>query len=127
MAPNLRPVELRLPADAHLIRVARLTVAAVAATLPFTLEEVEDIRIAVDELAALAIDGCGPDRTLVLEVQADGGALSVTGRVAGAGPLPPLHPVAAELIAMVAVDLELGPEGEDRTFRFTKHAEVAIS
>lgn len=127
MAPNQRPIELRLPTDAHLLRVARLTVAAVAASLPFTLEEVEDIRIAVDELAALVIDGCGPDGTLVLEIVGGPTALVVVGRVAGAGPMEPLHPVAAELLAMVAVDHELGTEGDDRTFRLAKHVQVAIS
>lgn len=126
MAPNQRPVELHLPADPHLLRVARLTVSAVAAMLPFTLEDVEDLRIAVDELAALAIDGCTPADTLILEILADAGAISVAGRVPGAGAFPPLHPVAVELIAMVAVDHEVGVDGDDRTFRFTKRAEGTL-
>lgn len=124
MATTPRPVELNLPADPHLLRVARLTVASVAADLPLTLEDVEDLRIAVDELAALAIEGCGPDDTLQLRIVADAHAVTVSGRVVGAGPFPPLHPVAAELIAMVAVDHELGADGADRTFRFTKRAQV---
>ncbi|MCU1370309.1 MAG: Anti-sigma factor [Ilumatobacteraceae bacterium] len=127
MAPTPRPVELNLPADPRLLRVARLTVASVAADLPLTLEDVEDLRIAVDELAALAIDGCGPDATLQLQIAADERAVTVVGRVAGAGPFPPMHPVAAELIAMVAVDHEMGSDGDDRTFRFTKRVQVPTS
>jgi anti-sigma regulatory factor (Ser/Thr protein kinase) len=127
MSPTLRPVELHLPADPRLLRVARLTVASVAADLPLTLEDVEDLRIAVDELAALAIEGCGPDATLELQITADERAVTVTGRVRGAGPYPPLHPVAVELIAMVAVDHEIDVDGPDRTFRFTKRAQVPAS
>ena len=127
MAPTLRPVELHLPADPHLLRVARVTVASVAATLPFTLQDIEDLRIAVDELAALVIDGCDPAATLQLRIEADDASVTVTGRVAGAGPLPALHPVAVELLAMVVVDHEIGNDGDDRTFRFTKRAEVRAS
>jgi anti-sigma regulatory factor (Ser/Thr protein kinase) len=124
MATTPRPVELKVPAELRLLRVARLTVASVAADLPLTLEDIEDLRIAVDELAALAIDGCGPEHTLELRIAADDQAVTVTGRVPGAGPYPPLHPVAAELIAMVAVDHELRVDGDDRVFRFTKRAQV---
>lgn len=124
MAPTPRPVELNLPADVRLLRVARLTVASVAADLPLTLEDVEDLRIAVDELAALAIDGCSTEDTLQLRITADDHSVTVTGRVAGAGLFPALHPVAADLIAMVAVDHEVGADGDDRIFRFTKRAQV---
>lgn len=124
MAPTLRPVALHLPADPHLLRVARVTVTSVAATLPFTLQDVEDLRIAVDELAARAIDGCGPDATLELEILADDASVTVTGRVAAAGALAPLHPVAAELLAMAHIDHEEADAGGNRTFRFTKRAQV---
>ena len=127
MAPTPRPIELHLPADPHLLRVARVTVASVAASLPFTIQDIEDLRIAVDELAALAIDGCTSEATLELQIAADEVRFTVHGRVRGAGPLPALHPVAAELLAMVVVDHEVGNEGDDRTFRFTKQAQVHAS
>jgi anti-sigma regulatory factor (Ser/Thr protein kinase) len=95
--------------------------------LPFTLQDIEDIRIAVDELAALVIDGCEPDATLELRISAHDTALEVEGVVRGAGPLPELHPVAAELLTMVAVGHELGTDGTDRTFRFAKQAQVHAS
>jgi serine/threonine-protein kinase RsbW len=124
MATTPRPVALHLPADPHLLRVARVTVTSVAATLPFTLQDVEDLRIAIDELSARAIEGCGPEASLELEIVADGDAVTVEGRVPGGGPLPPLHPVAAELLSMVRVEHEMGDDGVDRTFRFTKRAQV---
>ena len=125
--PTHRPVVLQLPADPSLLRVARVTVASAAAELPFTLEDVEDLRVAVDELAAAVIEGCDPTATLSLEIVVDGDAVSVSGRVAGVGELPELHPVAADLLAMLAPGHELGLDGDDRTFRLTKLARVPAS
>lgn len=122
-----RPVVLELPADPGLLRVARVTVASVAAQLPLTLQDVEDLRVAVDELAAVIIDGCDLDRVLRLEVSVEGEALVVVGRVVGAGPLAELHPVAADLLGLVAPGHELAVEGDDRTFRLVRRASVTAS
>ena len=127
MAPTPRPVVLHLPADPTLLRVARVTVSAVAAALPFTLQDVEDLRIAVDELAARSIDGVDADAVLELVITAGDVDVTVAGRVPGAGPLPPLHPVAAELIAMTGIEQDLGADGADRAFRFTKRVQVHAS
>lgn len=126
MAPTTRPVELHLPADPHLLRVARVTVASVAATLPFTLQEVEDLRIAVDELAARSIEGLGPDAVLELQITADEDGVTVSGRVPGAGPLPPLHPVALDLLAMTRIEQDDDAGPDHRAFRFTKRVQVAL-
>jgi len=127
MASTPRPVELHLPADPHLLRVARVTVAAVAAALPFTLQDIEDLRIAVDELAARSIEGLGPDATLELEIVAGDADVTVAGRVPGAGPRPPGAAAAADLLAMTGIEQEGGPDQPDRAFRFTKRAQVRAS
>lgn len=123
MAPHLRPhAELRIPSDPRLLRVARVTAVAVAAELPFTVQDIEDLRVAVDELAAAAIEGCATDGVLDLRFEVDGEALEVTGRVRGAGPPAELHPVAVDLLGLVAHGHELGTDGQDRVFRFTKRS-----
>lgn len=127
MVTTNRPVVLQLPADPALLRVARVTVASVAAALPLTLQDVEDLRVAVDELAAVVIDGCDPDVTLSIEVAVVDGAVVVSGRVVGVGPAPELHPVAVDLLGLVAPDHELGSDGDDRWFRFAKRPEVTAS
>jgi hypothetical protein len=127
MSASIRPVVLELPADPKLLRVARVTVASVAAELPLTLQDVEDLRVAVDELAAAVIDGCDASRTLRLEIAAEGEALVVVGRVAGAGALPELHPVAIDLLRLVAPGHELAVDGDDRTFRFARRISVPAS
>ena len=54
-------VELRLPAESAYLSVLRTATAGLAARLDFTLDEIEDLRIAVDEACAmllpLALDG----------------------------------------------------------------------
>jgi serine/threonine-protein kinase RsbW len=48
-------VELRLPADPAYLSVLRTATAGLAARLDFTLDEIEDLRIAVDEACALLL------------------------------------------------------------------------
>lgn len=123
MPPDSRShAELRIPSDPRLLRVARVTAAALAAELPFTVQDIEDLRVAVDELAAAAIEGCPVDGQLDLLFAVEGDALRVDGRVIGAGTPPELHPVAADLLGFVADEHELTTEDGDRVFRFVKRA-----
>ena len=127
MATADRPVLLELPATTALLRVARVAVASLAAELPFTLQDIDDLRVAVDELAAVAIEGCGAEDRLELRMWLDREAVEVEGRVRGAGPVPELHPVARDLLDLVAPGAVLGVDGEDRTFRFAKRPQVHAS
>jgi serine/threonine-protein kinase RsbW len=49
-------VRLSVPGSLEYVRVARLTAAAVAPRLGFDIEEIEDLRVAVDELASVVIE-----------------------------------------------------------------------
>ena len=122
-----RHAELRIPADPRLLRMARVTAAALAAELPFTLQDVEDLRVAVDELSAAVIEGCGTGAVLDLSFEVIGDDLRVMGRVPGAGAPVALHPVAVDLLGLVADGHELLADGEDRIFRFTKRAGTTTS
>ncbi|MGH3327792.1 MAG: anti-sigma regulatory factor [Streptomycetales bacterium] len=48
-------VQIRLPAEGAYLSVLRTTTAGLAARLDFTLDEIEDLRIAVDEACALLL------------------------------------------------------------------------
>ena len=52
----LSRIELEIPAGAEWVRVARLTVAGVASRLPFPVDAVEDIKLAVTEAINNAIE-----------------------------------------------------------------------
>jgi serine/threonine-protein kinase RsbW len=66
-------VSVRLPAAGAYLAVLRTTTASLAARLDFTLDEIEDLRIAVDEASALLIAGAieGADLTCTFEMSAD--------------------------------------------------------
>ena len=72
MEPLAGRVELSLPPDSRYMRLARLMASGVATTSGLPLEEVEDFRIAVDELCATLIElGDGEAVRLAFELGPD--------------------------------------------------------
>ena len=73
-------IELTIPAGSEWVRVARLTVAGVASRLPFPVDAVEDIKLAVTEAINNAIQhaplqnapGETPTISIVIETSVDG-------------------------------------------------------
>src|SRR5439155_15234942 len=63
-------VTIRMPADGAYLSVLRTATAGLAARLDFTLDEIEDLRIAVDEACAMllaqAVPGADLDCTFTL-------------------------------------------------------------
>ena len=55
MAETRPDVELRIPADSAFLSVLRTATAGLAARLDFTLDDIEDLRIAVDEACAMVL------------------------------------------------------------------------
>lgn len=55
-ASTMDTVHLRVPADPAYLAVIRTATAGLAARLDLTLDEIEDLRIAVDEACALLLD-----------------------------------------------------------------------
>lgn len=62
-------VRLRLPAVGAYLSVLRSATAGLAARLDFTLEEIEDLRIAVDEACAILLSGAAPEADLECEFE----------------------------------------------------------
>ena len=57
-------VELTVPADSAYLAVLRTVIASLAATRDFTLDEIDDLRIAVDEAGALLLPHASPGSQL---------------------------------------------------------------
>jgi serine/threonine-protein kinase RsbW len=76
-------VELTIPVKADLVVLARLTVATVASRADFDVEEIEDLRLAVDELCVSVIQD-GLEGRLQLQFTRDDGAIEVSCRYEGA-------------------------------------------
>src|SRR5690606_25081500 len=64
VADDRPDVELRLPADSAFLAVLRTATAGLAARLDFTLDDIEDLRIAVDEACAMVLPQARPGSDL---------------------------------------------------------------
>ena len=114
-------VRLLIPSSVRHLRLARVTASTMASDLSFDLQDIEDLRVAVDELAALLIEDCPSDAVLELSMQAAEGALRITGHVTVDGlSAPELHPVARELLDLLAGDYVLDSADGRRTFQLVK-------
>ena len=72
-----RTVRVRIPPDTGYVPLLRTTVAGIAAREAFTLEEVDDLRMAVEEAAVLLLR-IGDEEPLDLEVTVTEGSLEAT-------------------------------------------------
>lgn len=70
-------VVLTVPADGAYLSVLRTATAGLAARLHFTLDEIEDLRIAVDEACAMLLPGLTADTDLTCRFDVADTALSV--------------------------------------------------
>lgn len=75
-------VEVSLPAQGAYVSLLRTIAASLGARLDMTLDDIEDLRIAVNEATALLLARTAADSVLRCRFRVDGGRLTV--RVAGA-------------------------------------------
>jgi serine/threonine-protein kinase RsbW len=70
-------VTVRLPADSAYLSVLRTATAGLAARLDFNLDEIEDLRIAIDEACAMLLAQAVPGTDLTCEFELAGDAMSI--------------------------------------------------
>ena len=81
-------VELKIPGRAEWVAVARLAVAAVASRLRFSVDEIEDIKLAIAEACTNSIQSAGGTDAGTIEIVCDASddELRVTVRDRSTGP-----------------------------------------
>jgi serine/threonine-protein kinase RsbW len=80
-APGKADVSLRVPADGAYVSVLRTMTAGLAARLDFTVDDIEDLRIAVGEACALVLPQAAPGADLEADFRQTTGTLTVSVRV----------------------------------------------
>ena len=119
MEGNGDVVRLTMPATPQLLRVARLTAAGLAGRLGFSFDEIEDVKIAVDELCFALVGSKGRDGQLTVTYRLHDGALAIEGegafKAASSDPAP--SDLSAQILAAVVDEHELSRDGD--TMRFT--------
>ncbi len=115
-------IHLELPAVPAYGRVMRIAAAHLALRRGFSLHEIDDLRLAMDEAAVLLL---GPDvegDRVEITYAVDGGRLGIEACVNGPGARP-LSPAAVDRFAQIVAELvdDHGVDAAERRVTVTKH------
>jgi serine/threonine-protein kinase RsbW len=105
-------VNIRMPADGAYLSVLRTATAGLAARLDFTLDEIEDMRIAVDEACAMLLSQAIPGSDLVCDFTLGQDAMTVSVSVSCLAPRVPAGDTFAWTVLTAlagSVDAQVGP------------------
>lgn len=75
----LETISIKIPASPEYLQVVRLVAAGLASRLSFTLEDIEDLKIAVDELSAYITGAHGRSGTLAVSFTLHGDRIQIRG------------------------------------------------
>lgn len=106
-------VQLSMPAESAYLSVLRTATAGLAARLDFTLDEIEDLRIAVDEACAMLLAQAIPGTSLECGFDLGTDQVTITVSVVAAEPrIPAKDTFAWTVLSALAgvVDSRLDPE-----------------
>ncbi|MGA4991993.1 anti-sigma factor [Nonomuraea bangladeshensis] len=108
-------VSIRLPAASAYLSVLRTATAGLAARLDFTLDEIEDLRIAVDEACAMLLNEAVPGTDLTAEFELTGQEMRVRVEVATVGSSAPKRDDFAWMVlTALADDVDAVTDSADR-------------
>jgi serine/threonine-protein kinase RsbW len=116
-------VVLRLPAQAAYLSVLRTATAALASRLDFTLDDIEDLRIAVDEACAMLLVQAvaGADLTCGFELSSDSVAVRVSVPTVD-GEVPSRDTFAWTVLTALTGDVDAGVDADQVvTISLVKH------
>ena len=102
-------VEVRLPAVSAYLSVLRTATAGLAARVDFTLDEIEDLRIGVDEACAMLLQQSVPGAELTCRFELARNALTITVSLpTSKGQLPERDTFAWTVLSALAGEVDAG-------------------
>ena len=116
-------MRLEVPASPEFLRLARITAAGVASRLGFTYDEVEDLRIAIDELCYSLVGNRGRPGTITLSYHMlpEGLEVQGSGRFGdGHSGEPTLSPFSLQILHSVTDECEVEDAPQGPVFRMLK-------
>lgn len=114
-------VQLEIPGSPEFLRLARLAAADVGSRIGMTFEDLEDLRIAVDELGFTITEG-RPEAMLSLVFTLRDHAIEIEGRCADVGGSFAPTELARTIVAAVVDEYQLEAADGHRRFRLLKRA-----
>ena len=120
-------VSVRLPAVSAYLSVLRTATAGLAARLDFTLDQIEDLRIAVDEACAMILRHAVPGTDLRAEFELSGEEMTVRVEVTTLGAVSPdREGFAWMVLTALADEVEaIGGEGDSMAIVLRKRRTLA--
>lgn len=119
-------VEIRAPADVVYVSTLRLAAASLAARCDLTVDDIEDLRLAVDEACALLLPHATASATLDARFEVGAGQLRVHASVATSGSSEPdREGFAWTVLGALASSVEVHSEDGRLTISVVKRREVA--
>jgi anti-sigma regulatory factor (Ser/Thr protein kinase) len=126
--PTPRPVKLTAPAERSSVRLVRILAAGVAADAGLSIDDTEDLRIAVSELVALLVDGVSDGSTIEVEFGRSDGEVVVEGQrqaVTGEAEPADVDDLVLGILRVVVDDHTFDTSDGGRRFHLVKRARVA--
>jgi serine/threonine-protein kinase RsbW len=105
-------VTVKMPADGAYLSVLRTATAGLAARLDFTLDDIEDLRIAVDEACAMLLSQAIPGSSLECSFALSPDDMTITVAVPSLNPRPPSSDTFAWTVLSAlagTVEAQVGP------------------
>jgi serine/threonine-protein kinase RsbW len=119
-------VELRVPASSAYVSVLRTAAAGLAARLDFTVDDIEDLRIAVDEACAVILPLADEDARLSARFDLEPGRLQVAVSVPSAATEPPARNTFAWTV-LTALAGEVDASVDDGRVTLTLRKQQAVN
>lgn len=124
------PVQLRAPAQRSSARLARLLAAGVAADVELSVDDTEDLRVAVSELVALLVEGApDPSADIELTFRGEPGEVVVEGRRGSVTPRSDgaaVDDLALELLRVMVDEHSFTSDEGGRRFHLVKRARTTV-
>ncbi len=119
-------VELRLPADGAYVSVLRTTTAGLAARLDFTIDDIEDLRIAVGEASAMVLPEAADGSPLDCQFHLSPDELTISVSVTSTGQVEPDYDSFAwQVLSTLASSAEVDQTGGRFTVRLAMRSSAA--
>src|SRR3954452_19281640 len=113
-------VRLTIPAALEFVRIARLTASGVASRVGFDVDEIEDLRVAVDELSSILVEAPGANQLELSFTPAEDG-ITIEGRAqVDASAAPQIDDPPRQILAAVVDDYGVESQDGEATFRCAK-------
>lgn len=116
-------MQLEVPAESRHLHIVRLTAAGAAAEAGLSAEEVEDVKIAIDELCSVYIAATSGQERITLRFEASSDSLAIEATAPAKGDLI-VDDLARTILDATVDTLAVGPDAPSGGFRVLKHRRV---